>query len=128
MAVSRLPAEVAQVSDMVKRAAQALFDDCAGGADAALMDMAAAICEQQARITLLAALDPEDEALVNAAAKAIFTAAHTRGFVGDNVIALPWEPQIEEIKREYRDFGRAAIASLKTMAQGGSAAPKDEPL
>lgn len=56
----------------------------------------------------------DDEARVERVAKAIFTAAHTRGVVGDNVIALPWEPQTEEIKREYRYFARVAIAALNT--------------
>lgn len=104
-------------SEMVSRAAAAIADKWLEKVDDTTVRIGPPV---MARAALLAALDPEDEALVEIAAKAIFTEAHVRGIAGGNVIALPWEPQIEEIKREYRDFGRAAIVALRAMSQGGT--------
>lgn len=68
-----------------------------------------------ARATLLAALDPEDEALVEAVARAMYE--HTR--TDPRFTARPaWEDN--DSARDYWPwFARAAIAKLKRMAQGG---------
>lgn len=104
------------MSDMLERAAKAIADKWLEKVDDATVRIGPPVI---ARAALLAALDPEDEALVEEIARATYLV----GRDWDTPYSFDTAPGYAQDAQ--RDIARTAIATVKHMAQGETGLSRD---